>query len=72
MKEFREVVELWSSDREMAKDLEIDGVNPPEVVRGWHRTNSIPPRYWRRILERPIAKQAKLTPELLMEMAEGR
>lgn len=62
---YEDVIGLWPSARVMAEEV---GVHP-EAVPGWKKTNSIPAKYWLRIIDTPTARRAKLSLKRLAEMA---
>lgn len=47
---FRDVIDLWPSRAEMARELGLRCSNPPAKVRMWYARNRIRPGYFPRVV----------------------
>lgn len=56
------IYEVWPTAEAMAADIGENGV----TVRQWRRRNSIPPKYWQRIIDAAKSKKAKLNLQQFM------
>lgn len=64
MNSFTEIVETWGR-RQMGIDIGVT----KDRARDWSRCNSIPAKYWKRVLELAPSRNIELTPVLLVELA---
>ena len=64
MNSYTEIVNTWGVT-EMAFDLGV----PKERVRGWKRYDTLPPANWKRLLEKAPARNIKISPDLLIDIA---
>ena len=64
MQNMAKLIDTWGR-AELAKDLGV----PKERVRGWRRHDVLPPKYWKRLLEKAPARNIKISPDLLIDIA---
>jgi hypothetical protein len=63
-----DIIGLWPTLGDFAADL---GVRP-NTARGWKRRNSIPPNYWRGLIEKARERRVYVTPDHLMAQVAQR
>jgi hypothetical protein len=61
----RDVIDLWPSTDELAKDL---GLEKPDTARKWRSRNWIPPIHWPDLLDHAKRRRIKLTLQDLRAM----
>lgn len=61
---FTEIVETWGR-AELASAMGV----PKERARQWSRDNSIPQRYWKRLLAEAVEREFPISPDLLIDLA---
>ena len=66
MKSFGQIVDRWPSRQVFVSDLGVE----EETVRGWVRRDSVPSGYWKRLLKAARKRRIKITPELLIDLAD--
>lgn len=57
-----DVVSLWFSAAELARDLGLD----PQVVQKWRTRKVIPAKYWPALIEAGKRRRFKITADMLM------
>ena len=66
MKSFGQIVDRWPSKQIFASDMKVGD----ETVKGWVRRDSVPSGYWKRLLKAARKRRIKITPELLIDLAD--
>jgi len=64
--DFRAVIALWGSSKDLASDLGTS----PERTRKWSERNSIPAEWWLSILTTSVARRNGLTADALAAIAD--
>ena len=66
MKTFRDVIALWPSMSELARDVDA----PIQTVAAWKRRDRIPDEYWNCVLDAAKSRKLKsVTPAVLIGLA---
>ena len=65
MDSFSEIVETFGQQA-LADDVGV----PKERARQWWRDDSIHSKYWKRLLKAARKRRIKITPELLIDLAD--
>ena len=64
MQNMSELIDVWGR-KELANDLDV----PKERVRGWRRHDTLPQKYWKRLLEKAPSRNIEISPDLLISLA---
>ena len=65
MKSFTQVMCAWPSMALLAEDAGVD----VEATRGWRKRDSIPSKYWRRLLNKAPERNINISSDLLVDIA---
>lgn len=65
----KDLIDLWPSRRELASDITALGSEVDvERVHGWAKTNSIPAKYHRRLIQSAVARGIAVSADLLADL----
>lgn len=65
MNSFEQIINAWPSIGEFANDM---GVNV-ETARGWRKRDSIPAKYWKRLLNKASQRNISISADILVDLA---
>ena len=65
MNSFTQVMCAWPKISLLADDAGVD----IEAVRGWRKRDSIPARYWKKLLDKAPERNIEISPEILIDLA---
>ena len=65
MQNISDLIDVWGR-AELAHDLGV----PKERVRGWRRHDTLPQKYWKRLLKIAPDRNIDISPEMLIDLAE--